>query len=213
MSRKWISVTIIIGAAILVGLILLGPIMSSVEQPKYQVLSSEDQIEIREYKPMIIAEVNVQGGRKEAISQGFRYLADYIFGNNIKNNNDSMTAPVIQQQSEKIAMTAPVSQHAEGSGWAVNFVMPSQYSLDTLPNPNNKKIILKEIPSKVFAVIRFSGMNTNKNISLHEKKLQAYLSEKEIYALSAPIYAFYNPPWTLPLLRRNEVLIEIDTSH
>ena len=213
MSRKWITVTIITSAVILTGLILLGPIMSRVEQPKYQVLSSEDQIEIRKYNPMIVAEVTVQGSRKEAISQGFRHLADYIFGNNIKNNNISMTAPVTQKQSQKITMTAPVSQHAEGSGWAVHFVMPSQYSLDTLPKPNNKKVILKKISSKEFAVIRFSGMNTNKNIALHEKKLQAYLSEKEIRVLSTPIYAFYNPPWTLPLLRRNEVLIEIDKSY
>jgi DNA gyrase inhibitor GyrI len=213
MSRKWIVVTIIIGTLILAGLILWGPMMSNVEQPKYQVLSSEEQIEIREYSPMIVAEVTVQGGRKEAINQGFRELAGYIFGNNIKNHNISMTAPVTQQQSQKIGMTAPVSQHAESNGWTVRFVMPFQYSLDMLPKPNNKKVTLKEIISKEFAVVRFSGKNTNENIALHEKKLQAYLLEKEINVLSTPIYAFYNPPWTIPLLRRNEVLIEIDKSY
>lgn len=213
MTRKWITLSIIIGAVILAGFILWGPIVSSVEQPKYQVLSSEDQIEIREYNPTIVAEVTVQGDRKEAINQGFRRLADYIFGNNTNNNNISMTAPVTQQQSEKIAMTAPVSQHAKDNGWAVRFVMPSQYSLNTLPTPNNNEVILKEVPSKRFAAIQFSGMNTNKNISLHEKKLQTYLSKKNIKALSTPIYAFYNPPWTLPLLRRNEVMIEIEKNY
>ncbi len=213
MRRKWLIVSLIIVSVILVGLISWGPIVSSVEQPKYQVLSTDGQIEIREYSPIIVAEVIVQGGRKEAINQGFRRLADYIFGNNTSNNNISMTAPVTQQQSQKIAMTAPVSQHAKGSGWAIHFVMPSQYSLDTLPKPNNKEVTLKKVSTKRFAVIRFSGMNTNNNIDLHEKKLQAYLLEKGINAISTPTYAFYNPPWTLPLLRRNEVLIEIENDH
>ena len=195
---------------IVVGLILWGPIMSRVEQPKYQVLSSEGNIEIRKYNSKIVAEVTVQGERKEAISQGFRLLADYIFGNNIKNSSISMTAPVTQQQNQKIAMTAPVSQLATDNGWVVNFVMPSEYSLATLPKPNNNKVILKEITSKVFAVIKFSGMNTDENIVRNEKRLRTYLLENEMNALSVPTYAFYNPPWTLPLLRRNEVLIEIE---
>jgi|TARA_B110000977_G_scaffold23607_1_gene28488 DNA gyrase inhibitor GyrI len=183
--------------------------MSRVEHPKYQVHSSEDKIEIRKYNPMIVAEVTVQGERKEAISQGFRLLADYIFGNNIKNSSISMTAPVTQQQNQKIAMTAPVNQHAADDGWTINFVMPAEYSMGTLPKPNNKKVILKEIPSKNFAVIQFSGMNNNKNLALYEKKLKLYLLENEMKALSESIYAFYNPPWTLPFLRRNEVLIEV----
>lgn len=187
------------------GLTLWAPIVSSVEQPKYQVIFSEENIEIRIYKPMIIAEVIVQGEREDAISEGFRYLADYIFGNNI-----SMTSPVTQQQSQKIAMTAPVSQQVDNKGWAVNFVMPSQYSLETLPRPNNDKVIIKEVPSKTFAVIRFSGMNTNKNIATHEDKLQQYISENKLDSLSEPVYAFYNPPWTLPFMRRNEVMIEVD---
>ncbi|MFK8027352.1 MAG: heme-binding protein [Gammaproteobacteria bacterium] len=183
--------------------------MSSVEQPKYQVLSSERNIEFRKYNPKIVAEVTVQGERKEAISKGFQLLADYIFGNNIKSSSISMTAPVTQKQNQKIAMTSPVSQLETNSGWLVNFVMPAEYSLETLPKPNNNKVLLKEIPSKEFAVIQFSGTNTDKNIASHEKTLYAYLMDNKIDVLSAPTYAFYNPPWTLPLLRRNEVLIEI----
>ncbi|MDW3094667.1 MAG: heme-binding protein [Gammaproteobacteria bacterium] len=210
MSRKWLKLILIIGVLVLIGFISWGPIMSNVEHPKYQVLSSEGKIEIRIYNPMIVAEVTVQGERKEAISEGFRFLADYIFGNNIKNSSISMTAPVMQQQNQKIAMTAPVSQLAADDGWIVNFVMPAEYSLDTLPKPNNNKVVIKEIPSKEFAVIQFSGMNTNNNISSHEEKLKSYVVNKELIILSDPVYAFYNPPWTLPLLRRNEVLIEID---
>jgi len=209
MNRKWIKVILITGVLVLVALISCGPIMSRVEHPKYQVHSSEDKIEIRKYNPMIVAEVTVQGERKEAISQGFRLLADYIFGNNIKNSSISMTAPVTQQQNQKISMIAPVNQHAADDGWKINFIMPAGYSMGTLPKPNNKKVILKEIPSKNFAVIQFSGMNNNKNLALHEKKLKLYLLKNEMKVLSESIYAFYNPPWTLPFLRRNEVLIEV----
>lgn len=197
----------------LVGLTSLGPIMSRVEHPKYQVQSSEGKIEIRKYNSMITAEVTVQGERKEAIRQGFRLLADYIFGKNLNNSSISMTAPVTQQQNQNIAMTAPVSQFVADDGWTINFIMPAEYSIDTLPKPNNNKVILKEIPSKDFAVIQFSGINSNKNIASNENKLKSYLLEKGINVLSDPVYAFYNPPWTLPLLRRNEVLIEIDKSN
>ncbi len=212
MRKKWIIVAVTVGVVMLAGFISWGPIVSKVEQPKYKILESDGEIEIREYDPMIVAEVIVQGDRKNAINQGFRYLADYIFGNNTANNKMSMTAPVTQQQSKKIAMTAPVTQHAKESGWAVHFTMPSRFTLDTLPEPNNKNVILNEIPAKRFAVIRFSGMNTNKNLSVHEKKLLTYMSENNIDAASTPIYAFYNPPWTLPVLKRNEVLIEIENN-
>ncbi len=210
MRKTWITLSIITVLVIVVGLILWGPIVSNVEQPGYQVLLSEGKIEVRKYNPMIVAEVFVKGDRKDAINQGFRLLADYIFGNNINNGNISMTAPVTQQQSQKIAMTAPVSQHSKGNGWAVQFIMPSEYSMDTLPKPINEEVILKTVPSRTFVVYQFSGLNTNENILLHENKLKAYLSTKDMKVLSAPVYAFYNPPWTLPFLRRNEVLIEIE---
>ena len=97
---------------------MVGPIMGNVEQPNYDVLSSPaDNIEIRRYGPMIIAEVEVRGERKEAISDGFRLLADYIFGNNSVQGKVAMTAPVQQQTNEKIAMRAPVQQQPSGNRW------------------------------------------------------------------------------------------------
>jgi hypothetical protein len=210
MKRKWIIIIVLGFSASLMGLVLWGPIVSNVEQPEYQIISSYDQIEIREYGSMIIAEVTTQGHRKEAISQGFRLLADYIFGNNTANGNIAMTAPVTQQQSQKIAMTAPVTQQAKGDKRTVHFIIPSEYALDKLPKPNNNEVVLKEVPAKIFTVIRFSGMNTNENIALHEKELQAYLSQNNLTGLSPPAYSFYNPPWTLSFLRRNEVMVEIE---
>jgi hypothetical protein len=211
MKRTWLIVVILV-ALVVVGLVSLGPMMSNVEQPRYQVVSTEQSFELRMYEPVIIAEVAVKGERKQAISEGFSILADYIFGNNAVNEKISMTAPVEQQQSQKISMTAPVSQQARDSEWVVNFVMPSKYDLDTLPRPNNNQVNIRQIPSKLFAVVRFSGSTTNENVYRHEQKLQEYLSANKIDALSSPVYAFYNPPWTLPFMRRNEVMVEVDVS-
>jgi effector-binding domain-containing protein len=184
--------------------------MSNVEQPKYQVISEQGNIQIREYNPSIVAEVQVQGEREEAISQGFRLLADYIFGNNRVEQGIAMTAPVTQRSSQKIEMTAPVKQQGLDGTWKVNFTMPSKYSMNTLPKPNNEKVTLHQVPSKKYAIIKFSGMGSNKNLALHEKELQEYISKNKIQTVAKPIYAFYNPPWTLAFLRHNEIMIEIE---
>ena len=106
-------------------------------------------------------------------------------------------------------MTAPVKQQGSDNAWKVNFTMPSKYSMNTLPKPNSEKVTLHQVPSKKYVVIKFSGMNSNKNLASHEKELQEYISENKIQTLSEPIYAFYNPPWTLAFLRHNEIMIEI----
>jgi hypothetical protein len=209
MRKKWMSISIIIGSLVVVGAVLWGPMASNVENPQYTVLSSEKEIEVRQYKPMIVAEVTTQGTRKEAIGDGFRLLADYIFGNNTAQNKIAMTAPVTQQQNEKISMTAPVTQQETEQGWSVHFVMPSEYTIDTLPKPNNKLVTLKEISAKKFIVIRFSGTGSESNVSKHEIMLNDYLSQNKIEPISSASYAFYNPPLTLPFLRRNEIMVEV----
>jgi hypothetical protein len=203
------SASIIIGSLVVVGAVLWGPMASNVENPQYTVLSSEGKIEVRQYKPMIVAEVTTQGTRKEAIGAGFRLLADYIFGNNTAQNKIAMTAPVTQKQNEKIAMTAPVTQQENKKGWSVHFVMPSEYTIDTLPKPNNDLVTLKEVSAKKFVTVRFSGTNSKSNIAEHEKMLGEYVAQNNIQPISPISYAFYNPPFTLPFLRRNEVMVEI----
>jgi len=209
MNSKWMMVAAIIGI-LLIGGALVGPIMSDVEIPNYEVLVAEQNIEIRRYQPMIIAEVEVVGERKAAINNGFRLLADYIFGNNTVQQKIAMTAPVAQRGSQKIAMTAPVQQESAGQSWRVSFIMPSEYSMETLPKPNDARVILKAVPPKQFAVIRFSGLSSDKNINRHEQQLMDYVRANEINVIGAPKYAFYNPPWTLPPMRRNEVMVEIN---
>ena len=191
---------------------LWGPIVSNVEQPKYQVVASEGNIEIRDYAAMIVAETEVTGDRREAISKGFRTIADYIFGNNTAAQKVPMTAPVTQQEGAKIAMTAPVTQQGEGNTWRVRFIMPASYTIATLPKPNNPVVELKEIGAKRFAVIRFSGMAGEDNLKRHTKELNDFISARKLAPRSGPTYAFYNPPWTLPLLRRNEVMVEVPAS-
>jgi hypothetical protein len=197
---------------VLLGAAVWGPIVSNVEQPKYQVVESSGNIEIRNYAPQIVAEAEVAGDRRDAIGKGFRIIADYIFGNNTSAQKVPMTAPVTQQGSEKIAMTAPVTQQGDGNIWRVRFVMPSNYTMETLPKPNNPAVKLKEIGAKRYAVIRFSGLAGEDSLKRRTEQLNAFINAKNLTPLSAPTYAFYNPPWTMPFLRRNEVMVEIPAS-
>ena len=201
-------ITSIIALFLIVG-VLAGPVISNVEKPDYKIIQSEQNIEIRQYDPMIIAEVDVDGKREDAIRDGFRLLADYIFGNNMVEKVISMTAPVQQKENKKIAMTAPVQQQLNGKLWRISFVMPSKYSMDSLPVPNNNRVRLKEILAKRFVVIEFSGTNSTENLKEHENQLINYIEGNQIKIIDSPKYAFYNAPWTLPFLRRNEVMIEI----
>ncbi|MDX1400484.1 MAG: heme-binding protein [Kiloniellales bacterium] len=208
MRKKLVWWVIGMVAVLLLGAALWGPIVSNVEHPNYKVAERSGNIEIRDYAPMIVAEAKVKGERREAIGKGFRIIADYIFGNNSASEKVAMTAPVTQQGGEEIAMTAPVTQQGDGKSWRVRFIMPSKYTMETLPKPNNPAVALQEIPAKRIAAIRFSGMGREDSLKRHTRELDDFLRAKSL-PLSLPIYAFCNPPWTLPFLRRNEVLVEI----
>lgn len=188
-----------------------GTIMSQVNEPNFKLIDSKDNIEIRLYAPLLSAEVTVEGERQEAISKGFRLLADFIFGNNTTQQKIDMTAPVIQQSGEKINMTAPVIQQESNQKdlWKIRFVMPAEYTKETLPNPNNKAVHILNLEAKKYAVIKFSGSSTQENLQKHLETLQKYTLENEIKTTGSPVFAFYNPPWTLPFMRRNEIMIEV----
>ncbi|MAX29183.1 MAG: heme-binding protein [Thiotrichales bacterium] len=203
------KIIILIVATILVGALATGPIMSNVETPSYKVIQSKGKIEIREFDPMVIAEVQVVGRRKDAISSGFKLLADYIFGNNISQENIDTTATIQRPASEKIAMTAPVQQQLANNSWLVSFVMPSEYNLEDLPKPKNIEVKLKNVPVKRFVTIQFSGTSSDENLAKHKKLLVEFIKTNSISVTGTSKYAFYNPPWTLPLMRRNEVMFEV----
>ena len=201
----WIAV-----AVVALGLVAWGPIVSNVEEPNYQIVRLEGNIEIRDYPPLLVAQTEVQGPREDAISQGFRIIADYIFGNNSAAQGIAMTAPVTQQaSSQKIAMTAPVMQTGADKSWQVRFVMPAEYTRDTLPTPNNPAVKIVEIPAQRFAVIRFSGTSSTSNIDSNREKLMAFVKKENLQTSASPTLAFYNPPWTLPFLRRNEIMVPV----
>lgn len=169
--------------------------VSNVEEAKYEVIKSQGNLQIRDYAPMIIAETEVTGERKEAIRQGFRIIANYIFGNNTSKHKVAMTAPVIQEKTE--------------NNWKIRFVMPAGYTLNTLPKPNNKAVHLKQIDRKRFATIMFSGTADEEGLKKYNDELIAFIKDNNLKSLSQANFAFYNPPWTPPFLRRNEVLVEI----
>jgi hypothetical protein len=195
--------------ALFAAALLSGPIMSDVEQASYKVVKSDGNIEIRDYAPMIMAMCEVSGERKAAIGDGFRIIASYIFGNNIGNNTIAMTSPVMQETGQKIAMTAPVTQQGDGDRWTVGFVMPSHYTMDSLPKPVNQDVKLIEVPRKRYAAIRFSGLGSDDALKQREGELRSYLDQHHYMPIGLPTYAFFNPPWTVPFLRRNEVMLEI----
>lgn len=188
------------------------PIMA-VEEPEYTVTETSGNYELRTYSPRILAETLVSGSVDSASTAGFRLIADYIFGNNTTrtgaNEKISMTAPVsIEPESEKISMTAPVSMRQADGQWLVHFVMPSQYNLETLPKPNNPEVTIREVPETNYAVVRFAGFADEKKTAKKTADLLAWLDRKGIIPNGEPELARYNPPWTLPFLRRNEILVE-----
>lgn len=174
--------------------------MRHIKEPSYKCLNKDGSIELRQYQPMIVAEVDESGDRDNAVRNGFQALAGYIFGNNKNSDNASV----------KIQMTAPVLQQSHGlQKWQVRFVMPKHYTLSTLPKPSNPNIRISQLPSKRYIVIKFSGAITSENINRHLVWLREYIAAHQLNVVGQPIYAFYNPPWTLPIMRRNEVMFEL----
>ena len=183
------------------------------EEPEFTLISQENAIEVREYKPKIIASVEVEGDFDDASSKGFKLLADYIFGNNVLNGEAqkiSMTAPVeMTPLAEDIVMTSAIMKSEVNHKWQVNFVMPKEYSLDTLPRPNNEQVKIIEIPKEKYAVIVFSGLVRDSSYSEKAQLLNDFILTKNFTQLEAIKIARYNPPWTLPFFRRNELMVKI----
>ncbi len=181
------------------------------DQPTYQVLNDDGHIQIRHYPALVVAETEIMADYKNSSNQGFQRLADYIFGNNQKQQKMAMTAPVIQeQQTETLAMTAPVFQQKSGDVWLMAFVLPKGYSVLTAPVPNDQAVIIKELPEKKVAVIQYTGSLCEAGIEENAETLKSWLTQQGYKALSPSRSAAYDPPWTLPFLRRNEVHIDIE---
>lgn len=193
-------------------LILGGESAMAIEEAKYSVLLKEQKFELREYEPHIIAETIVSGDFEKVGSQAFDRLFKYITGNNQSSEKIAMTAPVTQEvEGEKIAMTSPVGQQQSNGNWAISFMMPASYTLDTIPQPKDPKVNLRQIPTRHMAVVRYSGTWSEKRYLINKNKLEAWIMKNHFSIKGEPIWARYNPPFMPWFLRRNEILIHIDT--
>jgi hypothetical protein len=187
------------------------------EEPQFSIIEKSEPFELRNYAPQLIAEVKVEGDLDTASSQGFRLIAAFIFGQNKVSEKISMTVPVGIEatQSTKIAMTVPVGIEAskdsstEVNKWVFSFVMPSEYTMATLPKPLNPLVTIRELPAQKRAAIIFSGFNNEAKVLEKTKALEEWIKSKQWQAIGAPQFARYNPPWSLPFMRRSEILITV----
>jgi hypothetical protein len=180
------------------------------EEPHYVASTLTNQVVLRTYGPRIAAETTVKADDERARSIGFRRLAGYIFGANHRNESISMTAPVSQQSGDRIAMTAPVSQSSDTENNSViRFFMPSKWSMETLPSPDDEHVTLVEVPAETYAVLRFTGDRSPKAVAARTDELQRVLRENNIEATGQAVAWFFDPPWTLPFRRRNEIAIPV----
>lgn len=184
--------------------------LMATEEAEYTVLLQEKNFEVRDYKAHILAETLVEGKFSSAGNKAFGRLFKYITGNNTSRQNIEMTAPIVQApDSEKIKMTSPVGQQQIKDKWAISFMMPASYTLETLPEPKDANIILRQVPARQMAALRYSGVWSEKSYARHKDNLDAWIKEKGFTVTGEAIWARYDPPFKPWFLRRNEILIPI----
>lgn len=185
------------------------PVMA-IEQPRYDVLSRDADLEIRRYAPYLVAETFVDASFGDAGNEGFSRLFRYITGANTARAEISMTAPVSQQPAgTRIDMTAPVGQVAEAGGFWISFVVPSSFTADTVPQPVDARVRIREVPSQLMAVARYAGTWREARYQTEEQRLRAQLVARGLDPAGDAQFARYNPPYMPPFLRRNEILIPL----
>jgi hypothetical protein len=164
----------------------------AIEEPVYQVEKAweAEQIEIRAYAPRVMAVT----GMDEDSDGGFRVLAGYIFGGNA--------------EEQKIAMTAPVQQSMAGEK-EMAFMIPAEYALEDLPEPEDERVSFREAPAYTAAVIQFSGWASVDKADENWQQLRRFLIAEGIEITGQPTLNQYNPPWTLPFMRRNEIIVPV----
>ena len=200
------------GVALLgVSSLLVAKSAMAIEKAKYTVVEKEDDFEIRQYEPQIVAETFVEGDLEEVGDEGFRRLYGYISGDNQKKQSISMTAPVGQEaNSEKIAMTAPVGQEQKDNRWRITFLMPAEYTLETLPVPTDSRVKLVQDPGRLMAAIRYSGTWSEAGYEENKALLEEFIEKRGLIQAGEPVWARYDPPFMPWFLRRNEVLIPVE---
>lgn len=170
----------------------------SYESPRYQVERKIGRVEIRRYEPYLAASTDVEGSLERAGNRGFRVLARYIFGGNVGRDDAGST---------KISMTTPVTQQRVGDRYRIRFMMPSAYTAETLPIPEDAQVTIDPVDGRRMAAIRYSGSWSRAGYRRNLEELRTTLTDADIEPTGEPIWARYDPPWKPWFLRRNEVLI------
>ena len=184
--------------------------LMAVEEAEYTVIRQDGDIEIREYADAIIAETVVDDKFEDAGNRAFRKLFGYIGGDNRSQSEIAMTAPVSQEErSEKIARTSPVGQQKSGDGWAVSFMMPASYTMETIPQPTDPSVVIRQIPAHRVAAIRYSGFWSEEKYQEHLEQLNVWIKNENQEVAGQPVWARYNAPFTPWFMRRNEILIPV----
>jgi effector-binding domain-containing protein len=191
-------------------IIIGGMNVMAIEEAPYTVVKQDGRFEIRDYASHILAEIVVDGDLEQAGNKAFNNLFRYISGDNRSRKKVAMTAPVSQEpMTEKIQMTAPVGQQRVQDKWAISFMMPASYSLETLPEPIDPKIKLRQVPAHRMATVRYSGFWSEEAYLSNKKALEAWMHDGGLVSSGEPVWARYNPPFTLWFMRRNEILIPV----
>ncbi len=203
-----IPVMSLLGTLLLSACSVVG-IRSGTEEPRYDVIERLGDAELRAYAPRLAAETTVPGTAEAARGEGFRRLAGYIFGGNAGGSRIAMTAPVAQADAgQRIAMTAPVSQAPAGAaGWSIRFFLPA--GLSDPPAPRDARVRIVTVPAEMGAVLRFPGIASDTAIAAQRTRLLALLAPTALAPAGPPATWFYDPPWTMPPLRRNEVAVPV----
>lgn len=201
----------VLGGVLATLFLLMGAeVAMAVEEASYAVLKREGEFELREYAPHVVAETLVEGGFEDAGSRAFQRLFRYISGDNVSQTKVAMTAPVSQTPAgEKIAMTAPVGQQRVDNRWAVSFMMPQSFTMASLPKPNDPAVVLRQVPARRMAVIRYSGTWSENNYASHKQELESWMRKEGMASSGPAMWARFNAPFTLWFLRRNEIQVPV----
>lgn len=202
-------VLVLVAGTLLAGCSVFG-IRSGYEQASYTVSDKlDDRVEIREYAARLAAETPLPAAGGEGRDEAFRVLFDYITGANQGQARVAMTAPVEVGIPEQVAMTAPVQTATSEDGDVMRFFLPTAYTLATAPKPTDPRVAIVEVPQATVAVLRFSGLWDEQAFEAREAELLDLLDGSPWRPVGSPTTMFYDPPWTLPFLRRNEVTVPV----
>jgi hypothetical protein len=206
MKRVLIGLTLLM---FLQGCTLFG--IRNYEILSYNVLIEEGNFQVRQYQDYVVAAATTEGSYEDNTDEGHDLLFDYISGENAGKQKIAMTAPVIQKsEGKKIAMTAPVLQKKSGSKWTMSFVLPSDYTVENAPQPLDSRVVIQKTTGKKVAVITYNGGLGEESITENTSKLMEWVNQKGFTVIEPSYSAGYDPPWTLPWLKRNEILVEIN---